>query len=174
MRRKKLFLGIGVLVLSVVLGLNLALAAIGSVNPGQPAQIGNLTVSGKIVSTPTNVVYCCTNTPTFSGVTNPNATVAFKITSTPVTFSTRSDANGNFSVASPRLEDGRHEVYVTVSDQSGSSAETLVATIDTRCGESALATAGTVIAKIALIALAIFMVLIAGYFALKKREVSAK
>jgi len=172
MKSKKLTLIVASLVLSLSLVAGMALAAFSSVTPGQPAQVGNLTINGKIVSTPTEVVYCCSNTPTFSGVTNPNATVAFKITSTPVEFSTQTDENGNFSVTSPRLEDGRHEVYVTVTDQSGSSAETLIATIDTACGTSAgLTTAGIIIAKILLVALAIFMVLMAGYLALKKKEV---
>lgn len=147
-------------------------AVIGSVTPGGQAQVGNLTIAGKIVPTPYTVVYCGTNTPTITGVTNPNATIAFTINSTPVNFSTTTDENGNFSVTSPRLEDGQHEVRVVVTDQGGSTAETLIATINTG-SESGLTSTGIMIAKIAMVALAIFMVLVAGYFALKKKEVNA-
>ena len=166
---------LAIIVVSLVLALGICVVASAAVTSGQPAQVGNLYVSGKIVATPTNVVYCCTNTPTFTGVTAANTTVAFTINSTPVTFSATTDANGNFSATSPALESGQHTVYVVVTDDNGSSDSTLIATININCDPAAagLTSTGTMIAKIALVAIAVFMVLFAGYFALKKKEVKA-
>ena len=166
---------LAIIAASLVLALGIyaiADAVIGSVTPGGEAQVGNLTIAGKTVATPTTLVYMCSATPNFTGVTNPNATIDFTINSTPVTGSTTTDESGNFSWTSPALENGQHEVRVVITDEGGSTADTLIATISTEC-ESGLTSAGIMIAKIALISIAIFMVLIAGYFALKKKEVLA-
>jgi hypothetical protein len=165
-----------IIAVSLVLALSLCAvtgAVVSSVTPGGEAQVGNLTIGGKTVATPTNLVYVCSNTPNFTGTTNPNATIAFRITGgQEVTGSTTTDANGTFAWTSPTLENGQHEVNVVVTDRGGSTAETLIATITTECS-SGLTAAGVMIAKIAIIALAIFMVIMAGYFALKRKSVRA-
>lgn len=167
---------VAIIIASLVLVFGLCLVAgavVSSVTPGGDAQVGNLTIGGKIVATPTNLVYVCSNTPNFTGVTSPNGTIAFRIAGgQDVTGQTSTDASGNFAWTSPTLENGQHAVYATVTDEGGTTAETLIATINTDCGSGLTAT-GIMIAKISLVAVAIFMVLMAGYFALKKKEVHA-
>ncbi len=59
-----------------------------------------------------------------SGVGPPNTTVYIYIYSTPVVVTTKTDESGNFTYTLDKnLADGRHEVYVTVNDQTGKVQE---------------------------------------------------
>jgi hypothetical protein len=168
--RKKL----AIIITSLVLALGLCLvasAAVSSVTPGGDASVTSLTVDGTGVTTVDSVV-CCSHTPTFKGYTTVKSTINFRISSPDVTGSTTSDDNGYFEWTAPYVEDGVHTVYATVTDSyENTSAETKIATINTSC--EGLASVGVMIAKIGLIALVIFMVLLSGYFALRKKEVKA-
>ncbi|MFA6553394.1 MAG: Ig-like domain-containing protein [Patescibacteria group bacterium] len=59
-----------------------------------------------------------------SGIGPPNSTIYIYIYSTPVVVTTKTDASGNFTYTLDKnLADGRHEVYVTVNDQTGKIQE---------------------------------------------------
>lgn len=60
-----------------------------------------------------------------TGIGPPNAVVTIFIYSDPIIVTTRTDANGNWSYTLDRgLSDGSHEVYVTVTDETGKIQET--------------------------------------------------
>ncbi|MBI2984227.1 MAG: hypothetical protein HYY50_01215 [Candidatus Kerfeldbacteria bacterium] len=59
-----------------------------------------------------------------TGVGPPNSIVTIFIYSNPIVVTTRTDASGNWSYSLDRnLVDGQHEVYVTITDQTGKIVE---------------------------------------------------
>lgn len=93
-------------------------------NPAaDPRKSGELVPESLSVQTITNI-QSNTNLPTglkLSGVGPPNSIVTIYIFSTPIVITTTTDAAGNWTYTLDRpLDNGSHEVYVTVTDETGS------------------------------------------------------
>lgn len=59
-----------------------------------------------------------------SGIAPPDSTVTLFIYSNPIVVTTKTDASGNFTYTLDKnLEDGEHQVYVTITDETGKIVE---------------------------------------------------
>jgi len=77
------------------------------------------------------------NTPTITGVTDPDAKVVITDENGNVVATTTADENGNYSVETTTLTDGDHALTVTATDKAGNSAfATQAVTVDTSTSNS--------------------------------------
>lgn len=91
----------------------------------QPTMSGKINTDKLRVSKVDNVSpKIGTNNLVFSGIGPPNSYVTIYIYSDPIVVTTKTDENGNFTYTLDKnLLDGEHEVYVTVTDDTGKIQE---------------------------------------------------